>query len=517
MSESGLCNAHVRIVMAGRYSLSSSRYQRLFQQYVGDLITETRLDKFNEKETKNYLQEIGIEDEDKIRQIWKATKGYPYYLNLIKDQKEQGKEIKLYRGGKDIVDLLLQGLNETEKKVVTLAAYCRWFDEQLIEYLLGKNSITKPPQNHSSWFEWLIELDFIIENEHYSLDDVARDIIRQTEHKNKEKGFQALHQQLADYFQERADVEVEDEESLEEQYDYPEWCEFTIESIYHSLYANKKLGQIKLLTYFFQGAYFKKPEIAMNSYGAVVAESDLEDNEFKLLPGNTKSFLKSVSLSTGFGWLFIDKNPKQYQTDFELEGDTKKVIAFKDFQQGIESSLEKSFKQINKLEGVAKCWGLIGIFYRSNNLKDKLRVLEEAKSEIEKLKLFKNKELCSKIYYYIGNTFRQLKEYDESLKNVNNAIDINSRNADFWMLQGVVLAAKKQYKEALLSCNKAIEIDSSHFIAWHLQGIILSDLGEYQRALNSYDKSLDANPQNSLAWCHRSDTLSGLGKYQEAL
>ena len=514
LSESKLHNSPVRIVMAGRYSLSSSRYQRLFQPYRSNVITETRLDKFNEKETKNYLQEIGIENKDKIRQIWKATKGYPYYLNLIKEQKEQGKEIKLHRGGKDIVDLLLQGLDETEKKVVTLAAYCRWFDEQLIEYLLEENSISESSQNYSSWFDWLTELDFVIENEHYSLDDVARDIIRQTEHKNKEKSFQSIHKQLADYFQERADVEVEDEESLEEQYEYPEWCEYITESIYHSLYASKKQGQIKLLTYFFQGAYFKKPEIAMNSYGAVIAESDLEDKEFKLLPGNTKSFLKSVSLAIGFGWLVINKSPQKYQFDFNVRSEKKDID--KNFKDLVEFSLDKLFEQVKKLRGIARCWGLIGVYYRSNSSIEDLRLLEEAEIEIERLELFDYKKLCFEFYLNYGTTLNQLKRYKEVLENYEKTIKMNPNSSIAWFNKASILSHLEKTKEALIGYEKAIEIDPKYFSAWFNRGTVLGDLQRYEEELKSYEKAIEINPEFSPAWSNRASALSHLGRFEEA-
>ncbi len=54
-----LHKAPVRIVMAGRYSLYSQRYQRMFQQH-NSLISEKQLDKFTEEETTTYLKEIGI-------------------------------------------------------------------------------------------------------------------------------------------------------------------------------------------------------------------------------------------------------------------------------------------------------------------------------------------------------------------------------------------------------------------------------------------------------------------------
>ena len=517
LPEAKLRNAPVRIVMAGRYSLSSSIYQRLFQQYMGNTSVETKLDKFTEKETTSYLKQIGIERQEDIKKIWRATKGYPYYLNLIRDQKQQGNEVKLHRGGRDIVDLLLQGLNETEKKVVALAAYCRWFDQQIIDYLLQKNDISEAPQNCSSWFNWLIELDFVIESKHYSLDDVARDIIRQTEHKDKKDKFKTTHQQLADYFQQRADAEVVDEEFLEEKYEYPEWREYITESVYHSLYASKKQGQAKLLTYFFEGAYFKNPEIAINSYSAVVAESDLEDRELNLLPGNTKPFLMSVSLAIAFGWELIDKNPKKYQIGFKVEGETENINLGKAFQQQVESSLDKCFKKVSELSGIAKCWGMLGIYYRSDSLTKALRVLEENRKEIETLELMRYKKLCFKIHLFHGGTLFDLKRHEEAIESYDKAIDIYPQSYKALVNRGSPFGNIEKYKEAIESYNKAIEIYKNDDAAWIGRGAALYDLGKYKEAVESYDRAIELNSENSITFGKRGDSLSMLEKYELAV
>ena len=247
LSDKKLQNSSVRIVIAGRYSLINKRYQRMFQQH-HNLIAEEQLDKFTQEETKAYLQQIGITEPNEISKYWKATKGYPYYLNLIRKQKEDGKNIKLSRGGRDMVDLLLDGLSDTEKRVVSLAAYCRWFDQDILEYLLEKNDISENPAENLSWFDWLISRDFAVDDEHYRLDDVARDVIRQTEHKNKKKKFTQIHQELAEYFQQLANEQVDSEELISEKYEDSEWCEYVTESTYHALFANKNKGQGQLLT-----------------------------------------------------------------------------------------------------------------------------------------------------------------------------------------------------------------------------------------------------------------------------
>jgi len=83
LSSSKLQQANVRFVMFGRYSLSNSRYQRMFQQS-NIRKSEKQLDTFNQAETKDYLKEIGITENKEVQKLSKATKGYPYRVNARK-------------------------------------------------------------------------------------------------------------------------------------------------------------------------------------------------------------------------------------------------------------------------------------------------------------------------------------------------------------------------------------------------------------------------------------------------
>ncbi|WP_041933285.1 hypothetical protein [Gloeothece verrucosa] len=60
--------------------------------------------------------------------IYNNTKGSPYYRERL----------DVVALNQDIVNLLLQGLNGIQKKVVQLAACCRWFDKRVIQYLIGQ-------------------------------------------------------------------------------------------------------------------------------------------------------------------------------------------------------------------------------------------------------------------------------------------------------------------------------------------------------------------------------------------
>ena len=510
LSSQELQTAPVRIVMAGRYPLSNKKYNSTFRRH-GNVISEKRLDKFDRSGTINYLEQIGITEKKQINIIWRATKGYPYYLNLIRKQKQNGREIKLTRGGKEMVDLLLYGLNDVERKVVCLAAYCRWFDRTIIEHLIAQNDIEKSPTQDRDWFDWLVNRDFTVDDSPYRFDDVARDVIRQAEHNDSKKDFTNIHQQLFQYFQQLADETVAPDELVAEKYEDPDWCESAIESTYHALYADKKQGQIKLLTHFFEGAYLKEPDVAIKSFTAVISETVAD--ELKLLPGNTKEFLQSIAFAIIIGWVFIQVNLKKHKIRPKSELETEVVAS----QEYIESDLGKCFKEVENLKGVAKCYGLIGKYVRSKQTKQDLALMNQAQPEIVNLGVERYPELSSSIFLNGGIAKGKLGKHEEAIADLNRAIELNPDDSQTWLIRGGAKGNLGRHEEAIADLDRAIELNSDDPSAWRSRGISNGRLGRYEEAIADLDRAIELNPNDSDARIDRGSANSNLGRYEEAI
>jgi hypothetical protein len=91
---SKLKSSNVRVVIAGRYrlgrregwkDLTTSSASRLFQEFP--------LNEFDKDQTKQYLTEIGITDKNDIRKLQHKTKGLPFHLDLVRQDKEDGEPI----------------------------------------------------------------------------------------------------------------------------------------------------------------------------------------------------------------------------------------------------------------------------------------------------------------------------------------------------------------------------------------------------------------------------------------
>lgn len=530
----------VRIAMAGRYKLSHGRYQEKFKDRGDQLIRQYPVTKFSKPETQQYLENIGVTNKDQVRQIWSATQGYPYYLNLLKKQKEDDGKITLSGGQSGMVNLLLDGLNEIEKQVVKLAAHCRWFDKQLIQALLQEfREANIPFGNEINWFKWLTERDFIISDGSYRIDDVARSVIRETQHQEDKQEFCRIHNWIADYFEQLAGEEVSPDSSPLDKYENSEWEKLMIEVIYHRLFGNRNKGKCQILTCFFEGAYFKKPLIAMSAFFAIASEAELKEN--KLLRKDIQNFLDSIEKTIVFGWCVIGMPEKNYSISIKIQGEE----VSSQVKSQIESGLNVCFREIHNLRGLAKCVALLSYSLRSYADHSRaLNLLNEAYAEIETLKNLENTHFIGNIFFYFAGAFGSRNLHEQALISISRSIEIESENSNYYVLSSKIFAHLERYEEALVSINKAIKIDSKNsnydvinslpvnFLNndkesikiesknpkfYFMKSKILHNLERHEEALVSINKAINIDPKNYNCYQIKNAVLQCLKRYNDAL
>lgn len=120
-------------------------------------------------------------------------------------------------------------------------------------------------------------------------------------------------------------------------------------------------------------------------------------------------------------------------------------------------------------------------------------------------------------WYREGKALYRLGEYQEALVSLENALAIDTEDADIWYERGNVLrdlgyltAAVDSYERALACC------DSDYWI-WYQRGNILNDLGRYREAIDSYERALACRPNDYWAWYDRAQAASLLSQYQIAI
>ena len=152
-----------------------------------------------------------------------------------------------------------------------------------------------------------------------------------------------------------------------------------------------------------------------------------------------------------------------------------------------------------------------GLVYHAKN-KDLLLSLVEIYKRI--ISFNKN---YAEVYVNLGNVYRELNMYEESLAEYNNAIKLKPNLAEIYANRGNVLQDLKKYQEALEDYNKAILIKPNFASAYSNRGTVQKELALFDDALASYDEAIKNNPNCAEVYYNRGIILSELTLFSEAL
>ena len=92
----------------------------------------------------------------------------------------------------------------------------------------------------------------------------------------------------------------------------------------------------------------------------------------------------------------------------------------------------------------------------------------------------------------------ELKEdYENALKNLEKAIEIDSNFALAWYRKGNVYKHKKESNQAIESYKKATELNSDNAKAWLFMGSVYFVNKEYNKAIECIDKAIELDSEVS--------------------
>ena len=152
-----------------------------------------------------------------------------------------------------------------------------------------------------------------------------------------------------------------------------------------------------------------------------------------------------------------------------------------------------------------------GLVYHAKN-KDLLLSLVEIYKRI--ISFNKN---YAEVYVNLGNVYRELNMYEESLAAYNNAIKLKPNLAEIYANRGNVLQDLKKYQEALEDYDKAIDIKPDYAEAYSNKGNALKELLIYEEAIENHTKAIEINPNYAEAYYNRGVVLSELKLLDESL
>jgi tetratricopeptide (TPR) repeat protein len=119
-------------------------------------------------------------------------------------------------------------------------------------------------------------------------------------------------------------------------------------------------------------------------------------------------------------------------------------------------------------------------------------------------------------WYGKGASLILLGRYEEALRAIDKALDLNPHNEVAWLNKGNALTKLGRLIDALRCFNAAIKVNPAYEVAWNNKGNTLSRLEHHEEALSCYERALEIDPEYRGAWVNKGYVLTKLGRYDEA-
>jgi tetratricopeptide (TPR) repeat protein len=182
---------------------------------------------------------------------------------------------------------------------------------------------------------------------------------------------------------------------------------------------------------------------------------------------------------------------------------------------------------INQKPDYAEAYVILGNVFRELNMYDESLaayntaiiikpVLDEGFSNCVN-NLTNAKSDLAETYLEYGNILRDLKLIDKALASYERSIQINSNYAEAHSNRGIALKELKRLEEAIASYDRAIEINPNLAEAYSNRGIALRVLKRLDEALASFERAIEINPDYVEAYFNRGNVLKDLNLLDEAL
>ena len=145
---------------------------------------------------------------------------------------------------------------------------------------------------------------------------------------------------------------------------------------------------------------------------------------------------------------------------------------------------------------------------------------KQYEKEIKKLRWLIWLNPISANYHNRAGKLGNLKQFDDAIKDVSKAININPNNMYYYMRRAYYYDLTEKTDLAIEDYNSAIKLrfnskDDYKLFLFRAQS--LEDKGEYQLAINDYDIAIKNIPEEIEAYTGKGFCLFNLEKYEEAL
>lgn len=454
LTNNELHNLAIRLVLTGRNCvLKQEGWHKLQQDR--NFIYSQGVKRFDPDRTQAYLAKIGINQQDDLDRFYAITKGLPYYLNLIRDRLSDGQNIdsNLARLAQNIEDLFLQEADLDKKRLMSqvsrVAACCQSFDRGLINYLLVKLELPLVVDGRDC-YDWLKVQHFFEEGQD-RLDDVARDVFRQSLWHEEREVFSRIHILLADYFSLESNRYASPESSYVDKYENEDWLTAKSTYLYHRLFADR-VDTGEFVGYLLEASYFRKNKLLQLPLQAIISEADLEGHPF--LSDQGRKFLIKVKPAIIKPWEVLEESPIDYDFN-ELIWSLSKT----ETDEAIKVCLDTS-AQISKLAEFMR------LYCKSKRCppSGRIALLIQAQRQVEQFTIESESAdfICNLLWDKVANSLSAIAAYQEAIVAYDQAIAIKPDQDEAFYNKSCAFALSGEIDLAITSLQTAISLDPQY-------------------------------------------------------
>ena len=146
--------------------------------------------------------------------------------------------------------------------------------------------------------------------------------------------------------------------------------------------------------------------------------------------------------------------------------------------------------------------------HKNGNIEKAIKIYE---------RLSKNSNSDSKLFFYLGTAYLQIKGFKEALVNFEEAIRLDEKVPDYYNNIGVTLSELNNDETAIINYNKALEIKPNFVDPIINIGISYKKLRKFDLSKKYFEKSLKIFPNNPIVFNNLGNLLKEDGNISEAI
>jgi tetratricopeptide (TPR) repeat protein len=255
-------------------------------------------------------------------------------------------------------------------------------------------------------------------------------------------------------------------------------------------------------------------------------EKRIEQGAINEVNRDLKQFVKEFKLSIEFEKLFVIHSDPTLEIEekllmgyqYEKEEDNKQFIQRKfRLKSPIATDYLELFEELTKGKLSVKEKQIFNKIKKSEFLIERVQNTSDNNKKNELLlEAIKLNPKSDEAYSLLAKTYFSLGNIENSLANINKAIELNPESNEYLCSKGIILIKQEKEKEAENLFKLVIERDNKNYLAYSNLGSIHYRRKDYVKALDNFLKIVEIYPDYSNGYNEVANIFRKQKKYEDA-